>query len=88
MSSRHRTPLLALENYLQIPRQNASLFLLTSTLGCTVNWLVSQFIGAALERSEQDAIGADGQQACAVLLVSWLRDLAFWKQEIRRTSVR
>jgi elongator complex protein 6 len=92
MSSRHRAPLLALENYLQIPRQNASLFLLTSTLGYTVNWLVSQYVSVALERTQsaiqQDELSTSGQDPCVVLLVSWLRDFAFWKQEVRRTSVR
>jgi elongator complex protein 6 len=91
MSSRHRAPLV-LESYLQVPRESATLVVLTSTLGCTVNWLISHFIGVALQDAnkptQEDDTTANGQESCAVLLVSWLRDLAVWKQELKRAIVR
>ncbi|KAF7196790.1 hypothetical protein HII31_01708 [Pseudocercospora fuligena] len=68
----------ALEPYLRLPPE-ASLILLTSTLGCSVNWLTTRFISSALT---QDASSKD--EKVSILLVSWMRDLAFWKTEIRR----
>jgi elongator complex protein 6 len=91
MSSRTRRSLV-LESYLQTPDETASLYLLTSTLGCSVNWLISQFIGVALDETgnlaQQDGTVGETHQASAVVLVSWLRDLAFWNHELRRATVR
>ncbi|EMF08050.1 uncharacterized protein SEPMUDRAFT_54994 [Sphaerulina musiva SO2202] len=78
MSSRILPP--ALEPYLQLPPET-SLILLTSTLGCSVNWLTARFISSALASDQQQQ-----QPPLAILLVSWIRDLAFWKNELRRTS--
>lgn len=66
-----------------------SLTLVTSTLGATTAWLVVRFICAAL-RSRGSEIGhgmpttgggLDGQR---VVLVSWLRDGAWWRESGRK----
>ncbi|KAK0267135.1 hypothetical protein LTR35_016522 [Friedmanniomyces endolithicus] len=114
-----------LEPYLRLPPE-ASLILLTGTLGCSVSWLVSRFVGSLLQpkilrnglggggtggsrggrhgsggggggsgghgvgREGGEEGGGDGGdvdgvgQGVDVVLVSWMRDLAFWKSEIRR----
>ena len=75
-SHRNRTPS-TLEPYLTLaPSQ--SLTLLTNTLGCSANWLTSRFAISALN---------DATNPTSVVLVSWMRDLAFWKDEIRRAAV-
>lgn len=71
---RNRTPSL-LEPYLALPPEQ-SLILLTSTLGCSANWLTARFATTALQ-----------QEDTSVLLVSWMRDLSFWKDELRRAAV-
>ncbi|KXS96427.1 hypothetical protein AC578_3009 [Pseudocercospora eumusae] len=70
----------ALESYLTLPPP-ASLILLTSTLACSVNWLTTRFISRALS---QDEHGPEAEEQVSILLVSWMRDLAFWKTDIRR----
>ncbi|KAK5114201.1 hypothetical protein LTR85_010266 [Meristemomyces frigidus] len=84
MSSRNRVPT-ALEPYLRLPPE-ATLILLTGTLGCNVNWLTARFAGSLLARDGQPhGAGGEGQDnETAVVLVSWMRDAAFWKSEIRR----
>ncbi|KAK0276589.1 hypothetical protein LTR91_003975 [Friedmanniomyces endolithicus] len=127
-----------LESYLRLPPET-SLILLTGTLGCSVSWLVSRFVGAVLHPGTEDGFGGAGAGAGGsrggrygaggrgggggegggvgggghglgrgddedgargredwdgradesgrgvdVVLVSWMRDLAFWKSEIRR----
>ncbi|KAK1060436.1 hypothetical protein LTR74_011877 [Friedmanniomyces endolithicus] len=114
-----------LEPYLRLPPE-ASLILLTGTLGCSVSWLVSRFVGSLLQpKILRDGLGGGGTggsrggrhgsggggggsgghgvgreggeegggdggdvdgvgQGVDVVLVSWMRDLAFWKSEIRR----
>jgi hypothetical protein len=75
-SHRNRTPS-TLEPYLTLlPAQ--SLTLLTNTLGCSANWLTSRFAISALN---------NGSEATSVVLVSWMRDLVFWKDELRRAAV-
>jgi elongator complex protein 6 len=75
-SHRNRTPS-ALEPYLALP-PSQSLTLLTNTLGCSANWLTSRFAISALN----DAINPT-----SVVLVSWMRGFAFWKDEFRRAAV-
>ena len=75
-SHRNRTPS-TLEPYLALPPAQ-SLSLLTNTLGCSANWLTSRFAISALK---------DASDATSVVLVSWMRDLAFWKDELRRAAV-
>ena len=88
-----KSPPSALEPYLRLPPET-SLILLTSTLGCSINWLTARFIGSALQNfSSSSTTGLEGQQTVdgkqdvAVLLVSWLRDLKFWQDEVRRVAV-
>ncbi|KXT13587.1 hypothetical protein AC579_8503 [Pseudocercospora musae] len=68
----------ALESYVRLPPE-ASLILLTSTLACSVNWLTTRFISGALIQDENSP-----EEQVSILLVSWMRDLAFWKTDIRR----
>ena len=68
-----------LEPYLSLPPE-ASLILLTSVLGASSNWLVIRFIYSALQG--QDASPEQGDTK--VLLVSFMRDLNFWKENARR----
>jgi len=67
-----------LEPYLALPPE-ASLILLTSVLGASSNWLILRFLHSALKASERDS-GDDTK----VLLVSFMRDLDFWKENGRR----
>ncbi|KAF2207344.1 hypothetical protein CERZMDRAFT_107799 [Cercospora zeae-maydis SCOH1-5] len=107
----HKPPPPALAPYLRLPPET-SLILLTSTLGCSVNWLVARVIGSALEQEQEDSPfsrqssaggegehykigtedGGDGEkeeeeeeeERLAVVLVSWIRDEKFWREEVRR----
>jgi elongator complex protein 6 len=67
-----------LEPYLSLPSE-ASLILLTSVLGASSNWLVLRFLHSALLTS--DVLPEDEPR---VLLVSFMRDAAFWKENARR----
>lgn len=73
----------ALEPYLLLPTE-LSLTLLTGTLGFSAHFLTSRFVGSALRKGSAEEDDDDA----AVLLVSWMRDAAFWKSEIRRGTVR
>lgn len=66
--------------YLTLPPE-ASLILLTSVLGASANWLVLRFLHNALSN---DAADPEPEIETKVLLVSFLRDLAFWKDGARR----
>lgn len=79
-----RTPPSALEPYLQLPPET-SLILLTGTLGCNANWLTSRMISSTLSPPNNDE---STEKPISVLLISWLRDLPFWKNELRRTTVK
>ena len=71
-----------LEPYLALPLE-ASLILLTSVLGASTNWLVLRFLHSAL--ATQDASADQASEAeTKVLLVSFMRDMAFWKEGARR----
>lgn len=66
-----------------------SLTLLTSTLGATSNWLLLRFVAAALKKqglSVSDGATEAGQTGgeMKVVLVSWLREAAFWRDGCRR----
>ena len=85
MSARNRVAP-ALEPYLRLPPE-ASLILVTGTLGCSANWLTARFVGNFLMPNPfQDVDGIDGKNS-TVVLISWMRDAAFWKGELRRTMV-
>ncbi|KAI7321532.1 hypothetical protein KC326_g2197 [Hortaea werneckii] len=99
MSSRNRIPQ-ALEPYLRLPPETAQI-LLTGTLGCSINWLTTRFVGALLApdgtnvtRGTAAAAGGGGvggfedagdTKETAVVLASWMRSEKFWRDELRRT---
>ncbi|KAF1947305.1 hypothetical protein EJ02DRAFT_334124 [Clathrospora elynae] len=68
-----------LQPYVQLPHDD-SLLLLTSTLGASANWLLIRFLCDALNTSSQDG----EEEGHNVVLVSWMREYDFWKQEARK----
>ncbi|KAL5117751.1 hypothetical protein ACEQ8H_004361 [Pleosporales sp. CAS-2024a] len=89
MAPSFRVPL-HLEPYIRLPRDD-SLLLLTSTLGASANWLTILFLCDALRstsstssREEEEDGGADPGHN--VVLVSWMREYDFWKQEARKSG--
>jgi elongator complex protein 6 len=68
-----------LQPYVHLPRDD-SLLLLTSTLGASANWLLIRFLCDALSNTPQDG----GEEGHNVVLVSWMREYDFWKQEARK----
>ncbi|KAH4945426.1 hypothetical protein HBI23_027400 [Parastagonospora nodorum] len=68
-----------LQPYVDLPHDD-SLLLLTSTLGASANWLIIRFLCAALSNTEDGG----AQQGHNVVLVSWMREHDFWKQEARK----
>jgi elongator complex protein 6 len=64
-----------LEPYLALPSE-ASLILLTSVLGASTNWLLLRFLHSALAIPEDEDT--------KVVFVSFMRDLAFWKDVAKR----
>ncbi|KAI7282535.1 hypothetical protein KC345_g3464 [Hortaea werneckii] len=95
MSSRNRIPP-ALEPYLRLPPETAQI-LLTGTLGCSIEWLTTRFVGTLLapdgpsNTTTRDAVGGlEGggdtrEKETAVVLASWMRNESFWRGELRRT---
>lgn len=74
-----------LEPYLALPLE-ASLILLTSVLGASTNWLVLRFLHSALLSG--DASLVDGpEDDTKIVLVSFMRDFAFWKENAKRLGV-
>lgn len=72
-----------LEPYLALPAE-ASLLLLTNVLGASSNWLVLRYLCSYLKgpvgiRHGEDENGGRGQDV-GVMLVSFLRDGAFWHE--------
>ena len=87
MASRSRQPHL-LHHSLQLATKSEALVVLTSTLGCTVTWLGAQFVYTNLaDQPASDDADASLEGSAGVVLVSWLRDIALWKSEIRRSTV-
>lgn len=86
MATRNRIPTI-LEPYLRLPPEH-SLILLTGTLGCSINWLTARFVGS-LTQNAQHGVGSEveKEEDTAVVLVSWMRNEAFWKSELRRAAV-
>lgn len=71
-----------LEPYLALPPE-ASLILLTSVLGASSNWLVLRFLHSTLIRPEPLSESPREDDA-KLVLVSFMRDFAFWKENGRR----
>jgi elongator complex protein 6 len=69
-----------LQPYVHLPRDE-SLLLLTSTLGASANWLITRFLCDALSNNSDE--GGD-EEVHNVVLVSWMREYDFWKQEARK----
>jgi len=68
----------------------ASLSLVTSTVSTTANWVLLRYIYAALGGNTQgNGLSAANNESddVGVTLVSWMRDVAFWKSEARRAVV-
>jgi elongator complex protein 6 len=71
-----------LEPYLALPPE-AALILLTSVLGASSNWLVLRFLYSALQVRDV-APDLPLEDDTKVLLVSFMRYYAFWKENARR----
>jgi len=80
MSTRNRTPPL-LEPYLRLPPSGSQL-LLTGVLDSTPNWLVTRLLRSAFAPCSESE--SPEEKDVTVVLVSWLRDYEFWKNEVRR----
>ncbi|KAK4168578.1 hypothetical protein QBC43DRAFT_309155 [Cladorrhinum sp. PSN259] len=72
-----------LEPYLSLPEETA-LVVLTGILGASTNWLVWRYLHAFLKPSAPTSTEDD---EVSVLLVSFLRDLAFFKEGMGRLGV-
>jgi elongator complex protein 6 len=75
-----------LQPYTQLPTEN-SILLVTSTLGASANWLIVRFLCDALTPTSESKLNTqDGgaKEEVNVILVSWMRDWEFWKQEARK----
>lgn len=67
-----------LEQYLTIPPEHAHV-LLTSVLGASSNWLVLRYLYSYLQKKTVSQDGGDDEERINVVLVSFMRDFAFWK---------
>jgi elongator complex protein 6 len=74
-----------LSPYLALPSES-SLILLTSVLGASTNWLLLRYLQSFLRHRSADVAGNGGaeKEDVKVLLVSFMRDWAFWKEGGRR----
>lgn len=80
-----------LEPYLALPPE-ASLILLTSVLGASSNWLTLRYLYSYLKSSSSssfnaNATGTSGNDAPGVVLVSFMRDGAFWRDGAGRMGL-
>ncbi|KAF4819808.1 Elongator complex protein 6 [Colletotrichum tropicale] len=71
-----------LEPYLALPPECAQI-LLTSVLGASTNWLVLRYLYSYLRRPTEEAPADDTR----VVLVSFMRDFAFWKEGAGRLGL-
>lgn len=68
-----------LEPYLAIPPESSHT-LLTSVLGASTNWLVLRYLYSYLHKSTNSTDDGSGETPNVnVVLVSFVRDFAFWK---------
>lgn len=79
-----------LEPYLGLPTE-ASLIVLSSVLGASTNWLVQRYLCSLLggpgRKGEVDDAAANGHEDTCVVLVSFMRDYAFWKEGAGRLGL-
>lgn len=78
MTSTSRTPHV-LEPYLAPRQPRGSLTLVTGTLGASTSWLVLQHLCRHVQGGRPWATGGSN-----VVLVSFLRDFAFWREGCAR----
>lgn len=75
-----------LESYLALPPETSQL-VLTGILGASTNWLVLRFLysflkqhpAGAINRSQDDVVGAESGENVKIVFVSFMRDYTFWK---------
>ncbi|PVI06538.1 hypothetical protein DM02DRAFT_667423 [Periconia macrospinosa] len=83
-----------LQPCVHLPRDD-SILLLTSTLGASVNWLIIRFLCNALSNNSGVAANSrvgngagnedpNHEEGLNVVLVTWMRDYEFWRQEGRK----
>lgn len=73
-----------LEQYLGLPEE-ASLTILTNTLGASSNWLVLRYLYSILQPGRGANTGASENEASpGVVFLSFMRDLAFWREGASR----
>ncbi|KAI0162153.1 hypothetical protein GGR57DRAFT_498497 [Xylariaceae sp. FL1272] len=83
-----------LEPYVRLPHES-SLVLLTSVLGSSANWLVHRFVYSLLSSPTpslyhprvEESTGSSENENVSVVLVSFLRDYAFWKDGVKRLGL-
>jgi elongator complex protein 6 len=77
-----------LEPYLSLPPET-SLIVMTSVLGASTNWLVLRYLHTLLNppKSHHTSSSDDDNEPISVLLVSFLRDYAFWRDSASRVGV-
>ncbi|EXF85808.1 hypothetical protein CFIO01_10877 [Colletotrichum fioriniae PJ7] len=79
-----------LESYLSLPSEYAQI-LLTSVLGASTNWLVLRYLYTYLRKlnaaAEEGASSASQSDDVRVILVSFMRDFAFWKEGAGRLGL-
>ena len=86
--STKRIPL-PLSPYLRLPPE-ASLTLVTSTVNTITNWVLLRYLYAILgdhSRAGSSRLNGTNHGNVGVVLVSWMRDLAFWRTEARKAVV-
>lgn len=84
MSTRKSVPPI-LQQYVRLPPE-ASLTTVSHILGCSANWLTACFLASALADGDNAPQSEVKDEGVAVVLISWLRDLPFWKQELKRRA--
>ncbi|KAK1590683.1 uncharacterized protein LY79DRAFT_515359 [Colletotrichum navitas] len=76
----------ALEGYLALPPECAQI-LLTGVLGASTNWLVLRHLYSYLRKPAADGEEATAAADVRVVLVSFMRDFAFWKEGAGRLGL-
>ncbi|KAF1834187.1 hypothetical protein BDW02DRAFT_348233 [Decorospora gaudefroyi] len=75
-----------LQPYVHVARDD-SFLILTSTVGASANWLLLRFLCDTLSNTARQGGGGgegEGEEERNVVLVSWMREYDFWKQEARK----
>ncbi|TQN68107.1 Elongator complex protein 6 [Colletotrichum shisoi] len=75
-----------LESYLALPPECAQI-LLTSVLGASTNWLVLRYLYSYLRKPAAADEEASPAEDVRVVLVSFMRDFAFWKEGAGRLGL-